>query len=171
MRRQGLVGGQDQGRALGGLDDLGHGEGLARAGDAEQDLVALAGVRRGDELGDGGGLVAGGGVLALQPEGDVFAAGGAVGAVRGPVGGLAGGLLRRQARAGDGGEHGHVRGLDRHAGGRAVVVAEEGGGCLGHGLAGDVDRLGSARRGALGGAGTVHEREDRSPGPIAPADR
>ena len=55
---QRLVGGEDQGGALGGLDDLGHGEGLARAGDAEQHLVALMGVDAGDEFGDGGGLVA-----------------------------------------------------------------------------------------------------------------
>ena len=40
------------------LDDLGHGEGLAGAGDAEQDLVFLAGVEAGDEFGDGAGLVA-----------------------------------------------------------------------------------------------------------------
>jgi hypothetical protein len=38
---QRLVGRQDQRRALGLLDHLGHGEGLARAGDAEQHLVAL----------------------------------------------------------------------------------------------------------------------------------
>jgi hypothetical protein len=44
LRRQRLVGRQDQGRALGGLDDLGHGEGLARAGDAQQHLVAFLGV-------------------------------------------------------------------------------------------------------------------------------
>jgi hypothetical protein len=40
------------------LDDLGHGEGLAGAGDAEQDLVLVSGVEAGDELGDGAGLVA-----------------------------------------------------------------------------------------------------------------
>jgi hypothetical protein len=34
--------GQDQRRAVGGLDDLGHGEGLARAGHAQQHLVPLA---------------------------------------------------------------------------------------------------------------------------------
>ena len=37
-----LVGREDQRRALRRLDHLGHGEGLARAGDAEQHLVALA---------------------------------------------------------------------------------------------------------------------------------
>ena len=55
---QRLVGRQDQGGALGGLDDLGHGEGLAGAGDAEQHLVALVGVDALHQFGDGGGLVA-----------------------------------------------------------------------------------------------------------------
>ncbi len=36
---QGLVVGQHQGGALHLLDDLGHGEGLARAGDAQQGLL------------------------------------------------------------------------------------------------------------------------------------
>ena len=36
---EGLVVGEDEGGAVGLLDDLGHGEGLAGAGDAEQDLV------------------------------------------------------------------------------------------------------------------------------------
>ena len=40
------------------LDDLGHGEGFAGAGDTEQDLVLFAGVEAGDEFGDGAGLVA-----------------------------------------------------------------------------------------------------------------
>ena len=53
-----LVGGEDQGRALGRLDDLGHGEGLAGAGRAEQDLVALAGLDALDEFGDRRALVA-----------------------------------------------------------------------------------------------------------------
>ena len=57
---QRLVRRQDQRRALRRLDHLGHGEGLARAGDAEQDLVALAVVEALDEVGDGGRLVAGG---------------------------------------------------------------------------------------------------------------
>ena len=42
LGREGLVGGQDQGRALGLRDHLGHGEGLARTGDAEEDLGAVA---------------------------------------------------------------------------------------------------------------------------------
>ncbi len=40
------------------LDHLGHGEGFARAGDAEQHLVAVAVVHAADELGNGLGLVA-----------------------------------------------------------------------------------------------------------------
>ncbi len=59
LGRQGLVGGQDQGRALGGLDHLGHGEGLAGPRNAQQHLVALAALQAGDDVGDGGGLVAG----------------------------------------------------------------------------------------------------------------
>src|SRR6185312_11366458 len=80
---QGLVGRQDQGGALGRLDDLGHGEGLAAAGDAQKDLVALGGVDAGHQLGDGGGLVAGGRVVADQLEAAAafgfFGAGRAVG--------------------------------------------------------------------------------------------
>ncbi len=53
-----LVGGEDERRALRLLDHLGHGEGLARSGDAEQDLVALARVEAGGQLVYGGGLVA-----------------------------------------------------------------------------------------------------------------
>ncbi len=50
---------QDRGpKALRPLDDMGHGEGLARAGDAQQDLVALLALEPGDELDDGLGLVA-----------------------------------------------------------------------------------------------------------------
>ena len=67
---EGLVVREDEGGALGLLDDLGHGEGLAGAGDAEEDLVLFAGVEAGDELGDGAGLVAlglvGGGELEVH---------------------------------------------------------------------------------------------------------
>ncbi len=49
---------EDEGGALELLDDLGHGEGFAGAGDAEEDLVFFAGVDAGDQLGDGSGLVA-----------------------------------------------------------------------------------------------------------------
>ncbi len=55
---EGLVVGEDEGGAVELLDDLGHGEGLARAGDAEQDLVLLAGGNAGDELVDGAALIA-----------------------------------------------------------------------------------------------------------------
>ena len=53
-----LVGGEDQRRALRRLDDLGHRVGLARAGDAEQHLVALLRVDARDQLGDRRRLVA-----------------------------------------------------------------------------------------------------------------
>ena len=58
LRGQRLVGREDQSRALGRLDHLGHGEGLARAGDAEQHLVALAGANALDQLLDRLRLVA-----------------------------------------------------------------------------------------------------------------
>src|SRR5690606_7096038 len=51
---------EDEGGALRALDHLRHGVGLAGAGDAEQDLIAVAPVYALDEFGDGGGLVAGG---------------------------------------------------------------------------------------------------------------
>ena len=51
-----LVVSEDEGRSVGGLNDLGHGEGLAGASDAEQDLVALASAETGEELLDGAGL-------------------------------------------------------------------------------------------------------------------
>ena len=55
---EGFVVREDEGGALQLLDDLGHGEGFAGAGDAEEDLVFFAGVDAGDEFGDGSGLVA-----------------------------------------------------------------------------------------------------------------
>ena len=55
---QRLVRRQDQGRALRRLDHLGHGVGLAGAGDAEQHLGAVVAVDALDQLGDRGGLVA-----------------------------------------------------------------------------------------------------------------
>ena len=67
---EGLVVREDEGGALDLLDDLGHGEGFAGAGDAEQDLILLAGGEAGDEFGDGAGLVAlglvGGGELEVH---------------------------------------------------------------------------------------------------------
>ena len=65
---QGLVMGQDQGRALGLLDDLRHGEGLARAGDPQQHLVLVPPGEALAQLGDGVGLVPGRGVVADQLE-------------------------------------------------------------------------------------------------------
>ena len=55
---QRLVGGQDQRGPLRRLDDFGHRKGLARAGDAEQHLVALVRVDALDELANRLGLVA-----------------------------------------------------------------------------------------------------------------
>ena len=57
---EGFVVGEDEGGALDVLDEVGHGEGFAGAGHAEQSLLADAGVQAGGELGDGGWLVAGG---------------------------------------------------------------------------------------------------------------
>ncbi len=60
LRGEDLVGGDHQRRALQGLDDLGHGEGLARAGDAEQHLAGFAILPDPlDQLPDRGRLVAG----------------------------------------------------------------------------------------------------------------
>ena len=47
---------EDEGGALRLVDDAGHGEGLAGAGDAEEDLVLLAGGEAGEEFCDGAGL-------------------------------------------------------------------------------------------------------------------
>jgi hypothetical protein len=57
---------QNKRRTIDGLDNLGHGEGLARAGDAEKDLVLVAGFHAADELVDGRGLVAARLVAAAQ---------------------------------------------------------------------------------------------------------
>ena len=70
LRRQRLVRCEDQRRALRALDHLGHGEGLARAGDAEQNLAALFLIGAGDQLGDGRRLVALRRVLRLELETD-----------------------------------------------------------------------------------------------------
>ena len=58
LRRQGLVGGEDQGRPRHRLSDVGHGKRLARAGDPEQDLIALAVLQPADQLGDRRRLIA-----------------------------------------------------------------------------------------------------------------
>ncbi|CTQ76901.1 hypothetical protein LAX5112_04743 [Roseibium alexandrii] len=58
LGRQRLVRRQDQRRALGALDDLRHGVGLARAGDPEQHLGLLAGRDATHKFGNRGRLVA-----------------------------------------------------------------------------------------------------------------
>ena len=58
LRGQRLVRRQDDGGALRGLDHLGHGVGLAGAGDAEQHLRAVVALDALDQFGDRGRLVA-----------------------------------------------------------------------------------------------------------------
>src|SRR5690606_31981732 len=58
LGRERLVRREDDRRALGLLDHLGHGEGLAGAGGTQQHLVALAGKDTRRKLRDGGRLVA-----------------------------------------------------------------------------------------------------------------
>ena len=53
-----LVVRKDERRPVRACDDVGHSEGLARTRDAEQDLVAYAGIEIRDQLVDGGRLVA-----------------------------------------------------------------------------------------------------------------
>ena len=65
-----LVGRQDQRRALRPRNDLRHGESLARAGDAEQHLIALLRLQTFDQFVDGVGLVALGGIFRDQLEAD-----------------------------------------------------------------------------------------------------
>ncbi len=66
LRGQRLVGRQDEGGALRRLDHLGHGEGLAGAGDAEQHLRAVVALHAFHQLLDGLRLVA----LRLEVGGD-----------------------------------------------------------------------------------------------------
>ena len=58
LRRKRLIRRQNQGWLLHHLHHLGHGEGFARAGDAEQHLILLGRLNAGDQLTDGIGLVA-----------------------------------------------------------------------------------------------------------------
>ena len=62
LGRQGLVGGDDQGRPVHRGNDVGHGKGLAGTGDPEQHLVPVAAVETGNELFDSEGLIPLGGV-------------------------------------------------------------------------------------------------------------
>src|SRR5229473_6344896 len=68
LGRQRLVVGHDEGRAVDCLDHFGCGEGLARSGDAEQDLMLLAVEDAADEGIDGSSLIALGFVAAYQLE-------------------------------------------------------------------------------------------------------
>ena len=68
LRRQRLVVGDDQGRALHVGDDVRHGEGLAGPGDPQEDLVPLSAQHALGELGDGPGLVPPGLVVANELE-------------------------------------------------------------------------------------------------------
>ncbi len=65
---KGLVVGHDQGGTVGGFDHFGGGEGLARSGNAEQDLMLLAVEDAAGEGFDGLRLVALGLVVAYQLE-------------------------------------------------------------------------------------------------------
>ena len=55
--------GQHQGGALHGLNDLGHGVGLSRPGDAQENLFSQPVLDALGQLPDGLGLVAGGGII------------------------------------------------------------------------------------------------------------
>ena len=68
LRGQRLVRRKDDGGALRLLDHLGHGVGLARAGDAEKHLRALVLPGAGHEVGDRRRLVAGGRVVRHHPQ-------------------------------------------------------------------------------------------------------
>ena len=68
LGRQRLVVGQHQGRPLDLFDDLGHGVGLAAAGDAQQHLLAQTALQTLRQLLDGLGLVPGGGVFGYDFE-------------------------------------------------------------------------------------------------------
>ena len=59
LRRQRLVGRQDERRALHGFDHLRHGEGLAGTRDAQQHLIAFIGIGASDEFLDRGRLITG----------------------------------------------------------------------------------------------------------------
>ena len=60
--------GQHQRGAVAPRDDVGHGEGFAGAGDAQQRLAALAGLHAGGQQVDGLRLIAGGLIGRMQLE-------------------------------------------------------------------------------------------------------
>ena len=68
LRRQRLVVGQHQSGPLDLFDDLGHGVGLAAAGDAQEHLLAQTALQTLRQLLDGLGLVPGGGVFGYDFE-------------------------------------------------------------------------------------------------------
>ena len=72
---QGLVVGEQQRGAIHPLDDVGDGEGLARAGDTQEHLVGQALVQTVDEAFDGDGLVPLGHVVGHDPKGPLLATG------------------------------------------------------------------------------------------------
>ena len=117
LRRQRLVRREDQRRPLRARDHLRHGEGLARAGDAEQHLVLLAAFEARHQFGDGGGLVAGGLVIRneLERAPALKLLPGALGPVRGPD---RGGGVEDGGRFSDAGRLGtrHERKIGRAAG-------------------------------------------------------
>src|SRR5690606_18554158 len=83
-----LVGREDERRALRLLDYLGHGEGLAGAGDAKQHLRTFLTVDTFDKVAYRGGLVTGGLELRRHTEGNAaFRLGRARRAVGHPIGG------------------------------------------------------------------------------------
>ena len=63
LGRQGLVVGDDQRRFIQLLDDICHRESLTRTGDAKEGLTLVTFLEAFDQVGDGLGLVAGGGVF------------------------------------------------------------------------------------------------------------
>ena len=71
LRRQRLVGREDNGRATQAGDHVGHGEGLARARHAQQGLEGFAVLDAFDQLFNGGGLIAGRRIGLKQLEGGV----------------------------------------------------------------------------------------------------
>ena len=72
LRGEGLVVRQDQRRAAHGLDDLGHGEGLAGPGHAEQNLVLFPFANSAREFGDGVFLVAARAVVDRQSKSHAY---------------------------------------------------------------------------------------------------
>ena len=66
LRGEGFIVRQDERRAIGLFDDLGHGKSFSGAGDAEKNLVLVAGLEAAEELVDGRGLIATGLIVAAQ---------------------------------------------------------------------------------------------------------